>query len=371
MKKNSLFLLSVLVISSVLITACSHDNEFVIPIKIALSGSYSVSKCKVLNIAPTVTGTSSGATYNWAIGDSIISTDSVLNFISIKSGNYNVKLKVSQGSIADSTNIAVNVLDASYSDRIAKVLDYDPTFGDNVNLYTTDTRSGVISNINAAVSSSATSISLDLGFFGGSAVFAFDHTIVNVPGKADFKITGDSSGPFSMGIIYVAYDKNGNGKPDDDEWYEIKGDLEGTSNILSNYKLTVSGTRVDDEETLRSTNAWSDNQGNSGKYSNLIPEIASYDVYPHWIKGDYVLTGKLIKDTNNLGSKIVKYAHSSTTIGFQGIDIGWAMDSKGNTVNLPGIDFIKIVTADFTPISEDNGDTSLQVNQIFDLHLAK
>lgn len=371
MKKSNLFLLSVLIISSILVVACSHDNEDVIPIKITLSGSCSVSKCKVFNIVPTVTGISSGATYKWAIGDSVVGTDSVLHFISAKSGNYNVKLKVSQGSRADSTSIAVNVLDASYSDRIAKVLDYDPTFGDNVNLYAADTRSGVISKINAAASSSATSISLDLGFFGGSAVFAFDHTIVNVPGKADFKITGDCSGTFSIGIIYVAYDKNGNGKPDDDEWYEIKGDMEGSSNIIPNYKLTVSGTRVDDEETLRSTNAWSDNQGNSGKYSNSIPEIASYDVYPHWIKGDYVLTGKLIKSTDNIGSKMAKYAHSFSTLGFQGIDIDWAMDSKGNTVHLPGIDFIKIVTADFTPMDEDNGYTSLQINQIFDLHMAK
>lgn len=371
MKKRSLFLLGVLTISSILIVGCSHDDEAVVPIKITLNGSYSVSKCKVLNIAPIVTGILHGATYKWAIGDSIIGTDSVLNFISVKSGNYNVKLKVSQGSKADSTSIAVGVLDASYSDRIAKVLDYDPTFGNNVNLYAADTRSGVISKINAAVSSSATSIRLDLGFFGGSAVFAFDHTIVNVPGQADFKITADCSGPFSIGIIYVAYDKNGNGKPDDDEWYEIKGDLEGTSNIIPNYKLTVLGTRVDDEETLISTNAWSDNQGNSGQYSNSIPEIASYDVYPHWIKGDYVLAGKLIKNADNLGSKMAKYAHSFSTIGFQGIDIAWAMDSKGNFVNLPGIDFMKIVTADFTPVDESNGYTSLQINQIFDLHLAK
>jgi hypothetical protein len=370
MKKNGLFLLSVLIISSVLISACSHDDEVVTPIKVTLSGPYSVSKCKVLNIAPIVTGTSSHAAYKWAIGDSVISTDSVLNFISVKAGNYNVKLKVSEGSRVDSMNVVVNVADASYSDRIAKVLDYNPTFGDDVNLYTADTRSGVISNINSKVSSSVTSIKLDLGFFGGSAIFAFDHTIANVRGEGDFKVIGDGSGTFSVGIIYVAYDKNGNGKPDD-EWYEIKGDLEGTSNIISNYQLTVSGTRVDDEETLVSTNAWTDNQGNSGKYSNSVPEIASYDVYPHWINGDYVLTGKLIKRVDNLGTKVAKYAHSFTTLGYQGIDISWAMDSKGNTVNLPGIDFIKIVTADFTQIDEYNGYASLQVNQIYDLHLAK
>lgn len=67
-------------------------------------------------------------------------------------------------------------------------------------------------------------------------MFGFDHTIVNVAGKRDFRILGNAFGananprpdpPFGgscePGIIMVAYDKNKNGKPDEDEWYEIRG----------------------------------------------------------------------------------------------------------------------------------------------------
>ena len=62
----------------------------------------------------------------------------------------------------------------------------------------------------------------------------FDHTILNVPGKRDFRVLGNAffgnankeayeGGSCEPGIIMVAYDANRNGRPDEDEWYEIEG----------------------------------------------------------------------------------------------------------------------------------------------------
>ena len=48
---------------------------------------------------------------------------------------------------------------------------------------------------------------------------------MNVTGLRDFRIgsfSGSSSYP-APGIVYVAFDRNGDGQPNDDEWYELAG----------------------------------------------------------------------------------------------------------------------------------------------------
>lgn len=77
---------------------------------------------------------------------------------------------------------------------------------------------------------------ISLGGFGGYVVVGFDHTITNVTGKRDFRVLGNAfysaanpdsdapeGGSCEPGVIMVAYDKNQNGMPDEDEWYEIAG----------------------------------------------------------------------------------------------------------------------------------------------------
>ena len=62
----------------------------------------------------------------------------------------------------------------------------------------------------------------------------FDHTVINVKGKKDFMILGNSfysdlpeyqekkGGSCEPGIVMVSFDTNQNGLPDD-EWYELAG----------------------------------------------------------------------------------------------------------------------------------------------------
>src|SRR5690606_38628362 len=77
---------------------------------------------------------------------------------------------------------------------------------------------------------------ITLGGFGGYVVMGFDHTIMNVAGKRDFRVLGNAfyadanpnpnapeGGSCEPGVIMVAYDANKNGIPDDNEWYEIAG----------------------------------------------------------------------------------------------------------------------------------------------------
>ncbi len=46
----------------------------------------------------------------------------------------------------------------------------------------------------------------------------------------------------------VAYDKNKNGKPDDDEWYEIAGSEYFKNETLKNYNITY--FKPDENKTL-------------------------------------------------------------------------------------------------------------------------
>lgn len=83
-------------------------------------------------------------------------------------------------------------------------------------------------------------------------VVGFDHTIPNVAGLRDFRINGNAfdavdnerpdapkGGSCEPGIVMVAYDKNKNGRPDEDEWYEIAGSGNFTTKTEAWYSIAV------------------------------------------------------------------------------------------------------------------------------------
>lgn len=371
--KNKLCILAFgAAISSIFLISCSKDDD-VNPIQISINTSYSTDKCKVIEIDPSISGCENPS-IKWTIGDSVISTSNKLEFISNKAGTYKVNLNVTDSKYSSIKNFTISVDEKEYSNRVTKIIDYDPTFGPYVNdyVYNATTREGVINNINTKVISPTNEhLGIDLGLFGGSAVFAFDHTIINIPNHNDFTIK--PYGYRGLGIVYIAYDRNKNGKPDADEWYEIPGALEGTSAIDPEYQVNLSNTREDDYNEYLSFNAWTDNKGNSGKYKYDLPEYASYKIYPSWIHNDYVLKGKRIivesPSFNTSNDKYISYLLPSKNGDVCPFDISKAIDNKGNRVNLPGIDFIKITTAIFSETDDSYGYYSLAIDQIKDLHL--
>jgi hypothetical protein len=256
---------------------------------------------------------------------------------------------------------------------------------------------------------------ITLGGWGGYVVLGFDHTIVNLAGRRDFRIQGNAFGasanprpnaPFGgscePGVVMVAYDKNKNGKPDEDEWYEIKGSgnfsaekeawyAAAVSNnndvrTFRNYEITYNRptTEIPDNTPANSYTAisnyirWADNQGQQGYKIKNAFHAQSY--YPAWVKNN-AITYKGIRlaanavDESKQGSYYVLYAYSYGYVDNypnahdnSGIDIDWAIDKNGNKVVLPGIDFVKV----YNGIDQENGwlgEASTEIGRGEDLHL--
>lgn len=336
-------------------------------------------------------------------------------FSTVSRGTY--KLKVSAGDLVDTLLITVRQPGQAQSPYITKVFDYLPAPGQFVNelpkYAAGDTRETMINKAGKELAGEDAN-SITLGGWGGYVVVGFDHTIVNVSGRRDFRIHGNAFGananprpnaPFGgscePGIIMVAYDRNKNGKPDEDEWYEIKGSGNFTAENEPWYSVAVG--KSNDVRTFRTYEMtyhrpatetpagapqghvsisnyirWTDNQGQEGHKIKNTYHTQSY--YPAWIS-DEKITYKGIRLARNgveesgQGSYFVQYAFKygyadnyPNAHDNSGIDIDWAIDKNGNKVNLPGIDFVKI----YNGMDQENGwlgESSTEIGRGEDLHL--
>jgi hypothetical protein len=184
-----------------------------------------------------------------------------------------------------------------------------------------------------------------LGAFGGNIVLGFDHTVLNQANTEDIIIYNNAfSGFAEPGVVWVMQDTNNNGKPDD-TWYELSGSAQNQAVYTRNYAITY--TRP---ATITDDVAWTDNKGGSGVVKHNIFNTQAY--YPEWITANtYTLTGTLLPTTNIndsnpsfVTSASFSFGYADNAPGSDKLDIGKAIDEKGNKVNLKGIDFIKIQT---------------------------
>lgn len=395
MKKNNfkylkISLLSVLFIGTV---ACkSDDDDFAFN---GLDDSYSIDRFKVLSIPTNVS-----ANVTWSINDSIISQNSELEFISPKVDTYPLTLKIERnGNIQTySSKIIVNHETGTYSKYISNVLDFKPAVGQFINdipEYENGNTSNIMIQKARASLVGGNSSMITLGGYGGYVVFGFDHTIPNMNGR-DFKILGNAffgndandsrSGSCEPGIIMVAYDKNKNGKPDDNEWYEIAGSEYFKNTTTKDYTITyfkpnenkipVPGNEFwqTDVEYIK----WGDNRGNSGFKTKNAFHSQSY--YPLWISDQsYSFSGTKLQDNFHDQSGTGTYwVGKSYDFGYadnapnndeaSNIDISWAVDRNGKYVKLPGVDFVKV----YTGVNQEAGwlgEVSTEVAGAYDLHL--
>lgn len=243
-------------------------------------------------------------------------------------------------------------------------------------------------------------ILVSLGGYGGYIVFGFDHMVENKPGKYDFKIlanafyaaanpNGEASkegGSCEPGIVMVSYDTNGNGKPDD-EWYELAGSEYNKTQTIKNYKLTYykpneNKVRTPDNSYpyLNDTTyiRWKSNQGTSGYVYRNTFHSQSY--YPLWLDADSLIFEgtKLANnyvDESGTGTYYVQYAYhwgyvdnQPNTDDRSNFNIEWAVDKNGNSVQLPGVHFIKVYNG-VNQYCGWLGETSTEIMGAIDLHV--
>ncbi|SIQ69540.1 cell surface protein [Chryseobacterium sp. RU33C] len=375
------------------VIACKHDDEEEFTFK-GLDDSYTIERLKVLSIPTNASGS-----VTWSINDSIISQSSELEFISPTADAYPLTLKINNNGSEQvfHSKIIVTKEKTPYSKYISKVLEFRPAVGQFMNeipeYLPGNTTANMLQKANESlVGGNSTMISL--GGYGGYVVFGFDHTIPNLNGR-DFKVLGNAffgndaadqrSGSCEPGIIMVAYDRNKNGKPDNDEWYEIAGSEYFKNATLKDYSITyhkpdenktpVPGTEFwqTDVEYIK----WSDNLGNQGFKTKNTFHAQSY--YPLWFTDhSYSFSGTRLAnnfyDQNGDGSywvgKSYEFGYADNAPNnddASNIDISWAVDRNGKYVKLPGIDFMKI----YTGVNQEAGwlgEVSTEVAGAYDLH---
>lgn len=378
------------------VTACKSDRDEEENASFdGLKESYTVSRLTVLNINPNISGN-----MIWSVNDSIISENSELEFISNKVKTYPLTLKVSANGAVKTYNSTITVTQevSPFSKYLSTVLDFRPAVGQFTNgipEYSAGNTAADMLNKAKQYLVGSNSSMVSLGGYGGYVVVGFDHTVPNMNGR-DFKVLGNAffgneaneprSGSCEPGIIMVAYDKNKNGKPDDNEWYEIAGSEYFKNTTVKNYTITY--FRPDENkipvpgnefwETDKEYVKWQDNLGNSGYKTRNTFNMQSY--YPLWItENTYSFSGTRLQnnyyDQSGTGSY---WVGKSYDFGYadnapnndeaSNIDISWAVDKNGNYVKLPGIDFIKV----YTGVNQEAGwlgEVSTEFAGAYDLHM--
>lgn len=370
-----------------------------------LAKSYAIERMKVLRLHPEY----SGEHYEWSMldsqgNDSIVATTRDFLFISAHPGVYRLKLQIIDSSNPFSHDMVITVWEEelAYSRYITKVYDYCPApgqfVGDMPRYEVGDTPESMRAKVEECIGGS-NDVLISLGGFGGYVTFGFDHSIVNMPDSLDFKIWGNalytssegsglgSAGSAEPGIVMVSIDTNGNGRPDD-EWYELAGSEHNNRATIYNYEITYYRTPAGHEATPCPNSgvtdtayiAWSDNCGATGYIERNAFHTQEY--FPQWLSEDE-LTFKGTRLPNNVvdvqgdGSYYVLNAFewgyadnhaNSASVEQTGLDIDWAIDSVGNRVSLPCIDFVRV----YTGINQQCGrigEVSTEICRAEDLHV--
>nr|WP_294781153.1 hypothetical protein [uncultured Flavobacterium sp.] len=384
---------------------CSSDDkdENANVIAITLQEKYETPTFTVLDITASDAGAT--AKYEWImtknpvnqVTDSIVGDAKDLRFTPIYAGSYEFKLNVTADNKKGSKSTVVNVSNETknFNPYITRIFDFDPAPGMFANdLYKDgNTKEDVMKTALGRINETNVGYLLDLGGFGGSIVVGFDHTVVNVSGTSDFRIyggdvtnpTGSKANPPAPGLIFVAYDKNKNGKPDAEEWYEIAGSQHAKSTTIKNFKITYNKKPIG-EPVVTASALWLDYEhlyceNNQDKKYYLSRPRAKKEFYPLWATQTSVSYEGLKLDVDFKTARA-----GQTTLWFStppqwgyanainpDIDIDWAVDKNGNKANLPGIDFIKVVNCVSEPMGLCQQQSSMAT--VFagagDLHILK
>ncbi len=373
---------------------------------LSLAETYSTPRCKVLVITPEINGFDKNPVYSWTVKSpdseeaANAGSDKTLNFIELTTGVYNVNFTVTDDSglsQSASTKVTVETEVEAYSPYLSDVIDLSLAPYSSVGVSNpfgmTDTKKSAMDKAREKLCKdfSTGNTGISLGPLGGYIVFKFDHTVMNVDGVRDFRI-GSYATSMSYpapGIVYVAFDKNLNGEPDEDEWYELAGseysktttlrDLTVTYNRPETFLTNVSmGKEVNDYITYSINGV--PGALSSGSMSNVIPQ------WPYWLRESeegkcisFTGVSQLPSNTQMNGmfpatTQWYEYGYVSNSDPADEVrssfDINWAVDKDGKPVHLPGVDFVKVQTATMMDAGGWYGALKTSLNCAIDLHLA-
>ena len=381
------------------LTSCHSEIPIV---NLGIDDVYYIYRMQKLNLQPSL----SGASYRWSVMDKsgefiFLSSAKDYIFLAPEEGEYNLKFEIIDAQTPYEFEFRIHVLheEIEYNPYISKVYEYFPAPGQFINempLYEEgDTYQDILKKAEDSISGT-NDIMISLGGWGGYVTFGFDHTVINFPGEKDFRIWGNcfyelldpeaKGGSSEPGIVLVSYDSNCNGIPDD-EWYELAGSEYFSESTLHGYSLTYHRPDSDREIIPDEDNSledvryirWEDNKGKEG----YMPKnyFHSQDYFPKWVDSD-VLTfeGSLLEsngvDISGTGRYYVLYSypwgyvdnHPNEFPDLNSFDISWAVDKKGEYVNLPGIDFVRVYTG-VNQYCGWIGETSTEICRAQDLHI--
>ncbi len=384
----------------VLATSCSDSAPMV---SLGVDDAYIVSRMQKLALEPAFTGNG----YEWTLRhpdgtEETVSLERSYVFMQAEEGEYLLRFEVKDDDspYLHECHITVRHEEVEYSPYISRVYEYCPAPGQFVNempMYEDgDTYADMLQKAEESISGT-NDIMISLGSYGGYVTFGFDHTVVNIPGKPDFRIWGNAfyeltqpdkkGGSAEPGIVMVSYDANCNGIPDD-PWYELAGSEYYKPATLHGYSITYSrpdpsAAPEEDESGMLSDIRyipWTDSEGKSGYVAKNI--FHTQDYYPRWIDADALtFSGSLLApnaaDLSGTGTYYVLYCydygyvdnHPNDYADLNSFDISLAVDADGNPVYLPGADFIRVYTG-VNQYCGWLGETSTEICRAQDLHIS-
>lgn len=385
----------ILIIFLPLLIGCTCEIPM---LNLGIDDTYYIPRMSKLPLESALTG----AEYIWKVDGEIVSTDRSYIFIAQEEGVYYLSFDIIDEDTPYHFESTITVLheEVEYSPYISRVYEYCPAPGQFVNEMPRyedgDTYADILQKTEESISGT-NDIMITLGGYGGFVTFGFDHTVINVPGEYDFRIWGNcfyellqpekKGGSAEPGIVMVSYDENCNGIPDD-EWYELAGSEYYADNTQHKYEITYHHPDphrqivADDDNSLDDIYyiAWEDNIGLSGYIAKNI--FHNQDYYPKWIADDSLrFKGSLLapnaEDISGYGAYYVLYSypwgyvdnHPNEYVDLNSFNISWAVDSFGNKVNLPGIDFVRVYTG-VNQYCGWLGETSTELSRAQDLHIS-
>lgn len=385
--------------AALLLPGCTADIPTV---SLGIDDAYYIERMRKLPLHPALTG----GEYRWTLtrpdgSTEVVSQERDYIFMQADEGEYRMRLDIIDPDTPYAHEFTVTVMheEVEYSPYIAHVYEYCPAPGQFVNEMPRyeegDTYADILQKAEESISGT-NDIMITLGGYGGYVTFGFDHTVVNVPGEADFRIWGNcfyeltdpdrKGGSAEPGIVMVSYDANCNGLPDD-EWYELAGSEYDSPATRHGYTITYRRPEPGHEPVADEDNSlddihyirWTDSEGVSGWMPKNIFHNQEY--FPRWESGETLtFSGSLLApnavDVSGNGTYYILYSygwgyvdnHPNEYADLNSFDIGRAVDRDGRPVSLPGADFVRVYTG-VNQCCGWLGETSTELSRAQDLHI--